>query len=152
VPAEPLIGAARYDYADCFEIRVAAPEQRSAEQFARAALEGAPWAARMTMLSAWRLLGFRVDGRSSAARILGWRIVASEPDLVHLEAASALMRGVVVARTVDPTRIVVSTFVFYEHPTAARVIWAIISPLHRWFVPYLLERAAATAPREAVVA
>jgi hypothetical protein len=43
---EPLIGSDRYDYADAYEIRVREPDERSAEEIARFAMEGAPWQAR----------------------------------------------------------------------------------------------------------
>ncbi|MCU1451662.1 MAG: hypothetical protein JWP02_3832, partial [Acidimicrobiales bacterium] len=49
VAEEPLIGGDRYDYADAFEIRVAEEDTRSSEQFARCALEQAPWALRRTV-------------------------------------------------------------------------------------------------------
>ena len=141
--AAELIGGAQYDYADAFEIRVTEPDARSAEQWARIALEQAPSPVRWVMLTAFRGLGLRLGPRSSPDHILGWRIVASQPDVIHLEAVSPLLRGVVVGRRVDPTCVVVTTFVFYKRPAVARVAWAVAGPMHRRIVPYLLAHAAA---------
>lgn len=142
---EPLLGGARYDYADAFQIRAAEPDARSAEEFARAALKNAPPLVRWTVVVVQRyLLGLRLGPWSSPNRLLGWRIVTSERDVVHIEAESSLLRGVVIARRVEPTLVVLSTYVFYKRPAAARVVWKVVGPLHRWVAPYLLERAAKT--------
>jgi len=77
---------------------------------------------------------------SAADHALGWRIVASEPDVVRLAAAGPLLRGVIVARR-RGTAVTVSTFVTYEHPVAT-LVWRLVGPLHRRIAPYLLERAA----------
>jgi hypothetical protein len=147
VPAEePLIGDALYDYADSFEIRAREPEERSAEQLARLALEQSPRFVRWTILFAQRyLLRLRLGPWSSPHHILGWTIVTSRPDVIHLEATSPLLgRGVLVGRKTDPTRVVFSTYVFYARP-AARLAWAIVSPIHRIVARVLLERTAAAA-------
>jgi hypothetical protein len=149
VADEPLIGGDRYDYADAFEIRVREPDARTAEQFARCALEQAPWPVRWTVWIAHRyLLRMRLGPRSSPDHILGWKILTSQPDVIHLEAVSPLLgRGVLVLRRVDPTCVVITTYVFYTRPGPARVVWRIAGPLHRRIAPYLLEHAAATENR-----
>lgn len=43
---EPLIGGDPHDYADAFEVRLRESDARSAEEFARCALEDAPWLVR----------------------------------------------------------------------------------------------------------
>jgi hypothetical protein len=149
VADEPLIGSDRYDYADAFGIRLREPDARSAEQFARCALEQAPWRVRWTVRIVQRhLLRLRLGPRSSPDHLLGWKILTSQPDVIHLEAVSPLLgRGAIVARRVDPTCAVVTTYLFYARPAPARVLWKIAGPLHRRVAPYLLERAAATANR-----
>jgi hypothetical protein len=149
VAEEPLIGSDRYDYADAFEIRVREPDARSAEEFTRWALEQAPWSVRWTIRIVQRhLLRLRLGPLSSPDHLLGWKILTSQPDVLHLEAVSPLLgRGAIVARRVDPTCAVVTTYLFYRRPAPARVLWKIAGPLHRRVVPYLLERAAATANR-----
>jgi hypothetical protein len=149
VAEEPLIGSDRYDYADAFEVRVHEPDARSAEQFARCALEQAPWPVRWTIRLAHRhLLRLRLGPHSSPDHVLGWKIVTSQPEVIHLEAESPLLgRGVLVGRRVGPTCVVVTTYVFYARPAPAHLVWKITGPLHRRVAPYLLERAAATANR-----
>ena len=149
VAGEPLIGGDRYDYADAFEIRLPEPDARSAEQFARCALEQAPWPVRWTIRLAHRhLLRLRLGPASSPDHLLGWKIVTTQPDVIHLEAVSPLLgRGVLVGRRADPTCMVITTYVFYARPAPARVVWRIAGPLHRRIAPYLLEQAAATANR-----
>jgi hypothetical protein len=46
---EPLIGSDPHDYADAFEIRRRESDARLAEEFARCALEEAPWPVRGTV-------------------------------------------------------------------------------------------------------
>ena len=154
VAGEPLIGSDRYDYADAFEIRLGAPDARSAEQFARYALEQAPWPVRWTIRIAHRhLLRLRLGPRSSPDHVLGWTILTSRPDVIQLEAVSPLLgRGVLVARKLDPTCVVVTTYLFHTRPVPARVVWKIVGPLHRRVAPYLLEHSAASADRAASAA
>jgi hypothetical protein len=141
---EPLIGGDRYDYADAFEVRVRKSDSRSGEQFARYALEGAPWPVRWTVLIAQRqLLRLRLGPRPSPDHIFGWKILTSHLALIHVEAVSPLLgRGVLVLRRTDATRVVCTTYVFYTRPALSRVAWEIAGPLHRWVAGYLLERAA----------
>ena len=140
---EPLAARHRPDYADAFEVRVAEPDVRSAEQWIRAGLEGAPSMVRATILVAHRVvLGFRLDLRASPDRVLGWRVVTSEPDVIQLEAESRLLRAVLLGRrTPRSTRL--TTLLFFRRPVA-RVIWTVVGPLHRRIAPYLLARAART--------
>jgi hypothetical protein len=146
---EPLLGSDRYDYADAFEIRLLESDARSSEQFARSALEQAPWAARWTIRIAHRhLLRLRLGPDPSPNHIIGWQIVASESDLIHLEALSPLLgRGVLLGRRLAPTRARITTYLFYKRPAPARALWAIAGPVHRKVAPYLLQRAAATEDR-----
>jgi hypothetical protein len=144
---EPLIGSDPYDYADVFEIRRPESDPRSAEEFARCALEEAPWPARGTVRIAHRhLLRLRLGPRSSTDHLFGWKILTSQPDVIHLEAVSPLPgRGAMVGRRRDPTRTVLTTYVFFTRPALGRVLWAVAGPLHRRIAAYLLERAAASA-------
>ena len=48
---DPCIAGGRSDYADAYEIQMTSPDARSAEQFARAALEHAAASARATAVS-----------------------------------------------------------------------------------------------------
>ena len=146
---ESLIGSDPYDYADAFEVRLHESDARSAEEFARCALEEAPWPVRGTVRIAHRyLLRLRLGPRSSRDHLLGWKILSSQPDVIHLEAVSPLLgRGAIVGRRPDPTRTVVTTYVFFTRPALGRVVWAVAGPVHRRIVEYLLERAAVSANR-----
>ena len=140
---EPLIGDASYDYADSFEIRVPESDERSTEQFVRSAIEDAPRPLReLVWLVHRHVLRLRLGPRSSASHVLGWRIKTSEHDVFRLEATSPLFgRGVIIGRRPDPTRAVMTTYVFHSRPTLGRAIWSIVGPLHRRVAPYLMERA-----------
>jgi hypothetical protein len=146
---EPLIGGDGYDYADAFEIRLAESDSRSAEEFTRCALEQAPWPVRWVVRNVHRhVLRFRLGPHSSPDHVLGWRIVTAEPDTICLEAVSPLFgRGVIVARRPEPTRAVVTTYVFFARPAQGRAIWRFVGPLHRRVAPSLLEHAAAAPSR-----
>jgi hypothetical protein len=140
-PREPGVG--RCDYADAFEIRLPASDPRTAEGFARDALEHAPWLMRAAVRVGWGLLGFRLGPRTSPDHVFGAQITARESTLVKLEVRSPLMRGVIVGRRLEPTRVVVATYVTYERPRAARPLWAALSPVHRFLAKRLMELAAA---------
>ncbi len=90
VAEEPLIGSDRYDDADAFENRLREPDTRSAEQFARCALDQAPWPVRWTVRIVQRnLLRVRLGPRSSPDHVFGWKILTSRPDLIHLGGVAA---------------------------------------------------------------
>ena len=141
---EPFPTRDHYDYADAFEVRLSEPDHRTAEQWARCALEQAPWIVRRTVLVAHRyVLRFRLGPLSSPDHVLGWTVVRSRPDLVCLQADSALISGVIVGRRPHPTRTVLTTFVVYRRRWPARVIWALVAPIHR--------RVARSLPAHAAV-
>jgi hypothetical protein len=143
-PTQTPDGSDRFDYADAFEIRLTAPDERPAVEWMRCGLERAPLPLRWTILVAHRfLLGFRLAPRSAPGNVLGWRIVTSEPDLVHLQASSPLMRGDLMGQRDSPDQMVLSTYLSFRRPVPARLVWFAVGPLHRRIAPYLLERAAA---------
>lgn len=147
VAQEPLCGQGRWDYADAFEVQVGQRDRRSAEQWVRSALERAPWAVRCTVRVAQRgLLGMHLAPGPGPDHIIGWRIRASHPDVVHLQAHSPLLRAAIIGRRAGPTRLVVSTYVSYTRPRPARALWAVVAPVHRAVARYLLGRAATGAP------
>ena len=134
------------DYSDCFEIELTVPDDRSAEQWARAALEGMPAALRAVVLVAHRhVLRFRLGPLDAADHVLGWRVITSEQDVVRLEADGPLVRGVLVGRRTSPTTTVLRTFVFFRRGRASRMTWTVVGPVHRRVAPYLLARVARTA-------
>jgi hypothetical protein len=144
VAPEPLIGGARYDYADSFEIQLPESDTRSPEQLFRTSVKQASSALRWAVpIVHRRILLFRLGPLSSPDHLLGWHIVTSEPELMQLEAAGPLMRGVIVVRRVGQTGATFTTFVFNVRRAPARIVWAIIAPLHRRVAPYLLKQVVA---------
>ena len=140
---ESLVGSEPHDYADSFEIQASEPDTRSAEELTRFALEQAPPAlAAMILVVHRHLLRFRLGPISSPNHILGWNLVRREPDVVVLEAISPLLRGLIVARKVDPRRVVVTTYVFCTR-RPGRLLMTIVAPHHLRVASYLLERTAA---------
>jgi hypothetical protein len=146
-PAQTPASPDRFDYADGFEVRLTAPDERPAVEWMRCGLEQAPLPMRWMILVVHRfVLGFRLAPRSEPGNVLGWRIVTSEPDLIHLQASSPLMRGDLIGWRDDPARMTLSTYLSFNRPGTARLIWMAVGPLHRAIAPYLLVRAA-RAPR-----
>ncbi|HEX2285291.1 MAG TPA: hypothetical protein VHI10_10805 [Mycobacterium sp.] len=133
---EPPAAQSHYDYADAFEVTLREGDHRSAEQIFRDGLERAPSALRSVILIVHRRV-LRLDVGPAF-----WPIVASEPDMVRLEATGPLIAGALVARRIDGRTSRLTTFVTYRGPLA-RIVWPLVAPLHRRVAPYLMERAAA---------
>jgi hypothetical protein len=134
-----------YDYADAYEICLDEPDGRTAEDFARHALEESPWPVRTTIWVVHRyVIGFRLGPRTDPNHVLGWTILRSEPEVVELEAVSSLLRAVLVAEWRTAGSAAVTTYLFYRRPAAARAIWKVVRPLHQSVARYLLQHAAAS--------
>ncbi len=124
-----------------FSIDVSHGDDRSAEQWARAAFEGAPTGLRWLMVAGWRLaLGLRLGPLGSADHILGWSIAGRNQDETVLESRSSFVSAQNVFRR-EGTRLVWSTVVHYDRPIA-KLIWPPVALLHCRIAPYTLRRAA----------
>jgi hypothetical protein len=142
VSETPPSSVASPDYADAFEVSRSRTDRRSAEQWARDGFERVSLPTRRSLLLVHRwILGFRLGPWASPNHVLGWRIVTSEPELLHLEARSRLLNGHMVWRLHDE-RLVMTTFLYYEMRRTAPVVWAVIGKLHRGGAPDLFELAA----------
>ena len=110
----------------------------------RDAFEGAPPSIRRGVPIVHRyVLALRLAPPSAPGHLFGWRVVTAQPDVIHLEAVSPILgRAAIVARRPDPTRAVITTYLFFTRPALARALWAVVGPTHRRVAPYLLERAA----------
>jgi hypothetical protein len=136
-----LGGLASPDYLDLFTASTNAASQRSAEEWARAVLEGAPNHVGLPALFAQRfLLGLRLGPRRSPDHIFGWKIAGRGDGWVRIEAASWLMTGAMVFK-VDEARLYLATFVRYERRITA-LVWPPGSLFHR--------RVGLTALRHAI--
>ena len=141
VSEAPPPTVASVDYADAFEVERSPTDTRSAEQWARDGFERLPVVTRRAGLLAHRwILGFHLGPWASSNHIFGWRIVTSEPELLHLEARSRLLSGHMVWRLHDE-RLLMTTFLRFEMRRTATAVWAVIGNVHRGGAPYLLELA-----------
>jgi hypothetical protein len=82
--ARALCTLARIDYEDAFLVQMGPVEDRTAEQWARAILEGAPAMMRRTLLLGWSALGLQLGPTASDGFVLGWAVRRSTPDFVLL--------------------------------------------------------------------
>ena len=140
---ETAAGSASADYSDAFEVRLREPDGRTAEEWIRAGLEGAPAPVRWTIVVVHRyVLRFRLGPLTSRDRVLGWRVAESTPEVVRLEAESPLLRAVLVGRRTDERATRLTTLLFFVRPSVMRSVWTVVGPLHRRIAPYLLGRAA----------
>lgn len=140
VSAEPLLDGADYDYADAFEVRTDRADAHTAEQWARACLDQSPRVVTaLIRLVHGRVAKFQLDPDPTS--ILGWRTLASTPDVLHLQTSGPMARADIVARRAGDRVATLTTFLTYHHPRTARM-WRVVGPLHRRIAPYLLTRAA----------
>jgi hypothetical protein len=140
---DALLVGGHYDYADAFEIEVPKGDTRTPEQAFRAAVPHGP--SGLVPLVHRLVLRFRLGPLVSPDHFIGWRVVSSDSEIIHLEADGPLMRGIIVGRRADPSTAVLTTFVVYVRRAPARIVWALVGPLHRRIAPHLLERGAAVA-------
>jgi hypothetical protein len=139
-PVDPLFDT-DYDYADAFEIDLPQAETRSPGELFRATVDDASFMPLVVLAHRW-VLRFRLGPLSSPDHLFGWRLVASEPDVIRLEADRPMMRGIIIGRRESRSTAVLTTYVTYVRRGPARVIWALVGPVHRGVAPHLLERAA----------
>ena len=131
----------RADYLDVFEVTVAESDTRTPEDLAREALEQSGTLLREGIRFAHKaFLLFHLAPADSPDHILGWRIVESTPDLVHLVADSPLMSGNLILRRTDAETGQLITALHYKRRRAAAAVWRTIGPIHRTVAPYLMKK------------
>ena len=149
VGPEPLV-AAPYDYADAFALSLDRPDGHTAEEWVRTGLEGSGVAVRsLIRFVHGRVARFALT--SAPGNVLGWEVVTSAYDVVHLRTEGPMLRAEIVARRTSPTDVGFATFLFYKHRSTS-YLWAVIGPLHRRIAPHLLTSAASTLTVAEVVA
>jgi hypothetical protein len=131
----------RIDYADAFFVDIGASAERTAEQWAREILEGAPLAIRTRLLSGWTSIGLKIGNVPSTRSVLGWQVRQSTPDYVLLGADSRIgMPGELMFKR-DGDTLVFATFVHHGN-LAARAFWAVIEPAHVRTVRQILDQGS----------
>ena len=130
----------RIDYADAFEVETDGPA--TAEGWARAALEGAPWEMRRSLEWGWFALGLRLGPADAPDRILGWELRRSTPEVALLGADSRVGMPAEVLFERRGRSLFLATFVRHGNPLT-RLFWKPFSVQHRQVVRHLLGQAAA---------
>jgi hypothetical protein len=139
-PARALSMLSDVDYADAFLVEAGTARQWSADQYARAVLDGAPLPLRANLLLGWLAIGLKpAIGRSRS--ILGWEIRRSTPEFVLLGRDSLVgMPGELLFKC-EGDGFLFCTFVQHSNPVA-RATWASIQASHVRIVRDLLEQAS----------
>ena len=133
----------RVDYEDTFLVRTG-PSDRTAEDWARTMLEGAPTARRHMLTAGWTALGLRLASTRSTASVLGWTVRQRTPDVALLGADGRLgLSGELLFERVGDDLLRFATFVRLDN-AVARHTWAAVEPRHVEIVQDLLTRIART--------
>jgi hypothetical protein len=131
---------AHIDYQDAFLVETGLARDRTAEQWAREVLEGAPVSTRRALSRGWSGLGLRLGPAESDRHVLGWEIRHSDPDVVLLGARGRLgLSGELIFER-SAHALFYATVVQLDN-RVARGLWAAIESRHRRVVQGLLERA-----------
>jgi hypothetical protein len=136
----------RVDYEDAF--RVDAPRRWTPEQWMRAFVEGAPRWFQLSWIGGGRwLFGARFGPMESPDHVLGWKVLVDRPDVfaVGLDSSGGLLARMVALT--PPGAALIATQMQLD-PGLANTLFPGIRRGHRFFVPYLLDRAAHRAERE----
>lgn len=130
-PHDPVAGEGRHDYADAYEVQLPQPDPHPPEAWVRAGLESTGGVVKRIV----GLLGIRDTPAPSADRVGPFQVIESGPEIVHLETSLPLMRVVMVGRRVEPTRRVLTTFLYFRRPLLARLVWVFVGIGHRRTAP-----------------
>jgi hypothetical protein len=134
----------RIDYEDAFVVDVGSSHVRSAEQWFRMILEGAPLSVRAKLIPAWSMIGLKLRFVPSDESVLGWQIHASSTDFVLLGAESRIGMPGELALRCDGDKLMFATFVRQDN-SLARAVWAATEPGHVRTVRSILEQASRRA-------
>ncbi len=140
-------GETASDHTDVFEVPIPHGDTRTAEQMFRDALRDEPGGGIVVWIHR-HVLRFRLGPLSSPDHLIGWPIVHSDPDELALTTGGSLMRGELTLRREGGRRATLTTRVHYHRKVAARLVWALVGPLHRVVAPRLMERVALSAPAD----
>lgn len=132
------------DYQDAFIVDTAL--RRTPEQWMRTIIEDAP---RWFQLPWINLLGrgvlrAHIGPMSTPGYVLGWTVILDRPEVfvVGLDGAGGLRIRLITQAS--PGQAVLVTLIRFG-PRAMRLAWPAVRSGHRFFAPYLLDRAARPA-------
>ncbi|RMZ87512.1 hypothetical protein DV736_g5258, partial [Chaetothyriales sp. CBS 134916] len=136
----------RIDYEDAWAVDTTITQ--SPEQWIRAFAEDAPRWFQLPWLSVAKVMFGAQFGPlfTSLDHVVGWRVLENRPDLftIGLDSSGGLSARVVALT--PPGQAMIATQIDLS-TVYARTLWSLIRPGHRYFVPYLLARAATSGPR-----
>jgi hypothetical protein len=131
---------AHVDYADAFVVDLGAAQSRTAEEWARAIVEGAPPGVQRQLRRGWTALGLKLGPTRSDRYVLGWEVRRNRPDHVLLGAGSRIGMPAELLFERRQRSLLFATFVQHDNPIA-RAVWAATEPVHVPVVRRLLEQA-----------
>jgi hypothetical protein len=143
--ATELAGLDSVDYADAFAAATTAI--RTPEAWLRSVTDSAPMLMGLVRQIQHHALGLRLAPTGSPGQVIGWDILHSKVDACVLGASGGIGTARIVLLT-SPGQVVVATLLRYDH-VGARLVWAVVAPVHRAVARYLLVngvRNADTAP------
>jgi hypothetical protein len=132
---------AHVDYADAFVLDLRAAPICTAEEWARATVEGAPASVQRQLRWGWTALGLELGPTGSDRFVLGWEVRRNSPDLVLLGAGSRIGMPAELLFERRQHSLLFATFVQHDN-AIARAVWAATEPVHVPIVRRVLERAA----------
>ncbi|HXY67549.1 MAG TPA: hypothetical protein VEI45_25060 [Mycobacterium sp.] len=139
--ARGLSTLGRIDYQDAFLVDIDPGAYQTAEQWARAIFEDAPFDVRVGLVSGWLALGLKLDKSRSGRSVLGWHVRDSAPDYVLLGADSRIgMPGELLVKC-EPDALLFATFVQHDN-LIARGVWAAVEAKHVRTVRDVLNEAS----------
>jgi hypothetical protein len=131
---------AHVDYADAFVVDLRAAQSCTAEEWARAIVEGAPASVQRQLRWGWMALGLKLGPSRSDRFVLGWEVRRSTPDLVLLGAGSRIGMPAELLFERWQRSLLFATFVQHDN-LIARAVWAATQPAHVPVVRRVLEQA-----------
>ena len=138
----------RIDYADSFLVPGGAAKG-TAEEWARAMIEGAPGSTRQSLVRGWALIGLKHGEADDPDRVLGWEMRRRSEDVVLLGADSRIgMPGELLFQRAGDD-LTFATFIRQGNPFA-KALWATIAPNHRRIVSTMLAQAASRPRAQSV--
>jgi hypothetical protein len=139
--ARALTTLSHVDYEDAFLVEVGPVAERTAEQWTRAVVGGAPADVRYTLQSGWAALGLQLDVAASDRLVLGWPIRESTREFVLLGARSDIgMEGELLFMR-QQHDLIFATFIQLDDERA-RATWSGLEPGHAPIVRRIIEDAS----------
>lgn len=128
-----------------YEVALAVPAGdggRTAEEWVRSVLEGAPAVIRWSLTLGWKAMRFPLGPAYSRRHVLRWPIVEDSPDRVLLGIRSPVLGASELVLRVEPEQVTLASFVTYRSPLS-RALWTAVRLVHAPVLGYLLARASA---------